>query len=77
MECTEQEQEINQIPIGQKAWLNYAANIDVSVYRPLETLEIKLGRSPNVKELAEYIVQIRSAEAYAMMSCLYGKSNAT
>ena len=46
----------------------FAANVDVSVYRPLETLSSKINRIPTVNELAEYIADIRSIEADAMLA---------
>lgn len=43
------------------------AKVDVSPYRPMESLSAKLGRQPTIIELAEYIVQIRKIEAVEIL----------
>ena len=46
----------------------FAGQVDVSLYKPLATLEDKIGRRPNMEELAEYIAKIRIIEADAMLA---------
>lgn len=43
------------------------AKVDVSPYRPMESLSAKLGRQPTILELAEYIAQIREIEAIEIL----------
>lgn len=46
----------------------FAAKADVSIYGPADALATKLGRLPSMKELAEYVAQIRLLEADAMLA---------
>ena len=46
----------------------FAGQVDVSLYKPLATLADKIGRQPNMEELAEYIAKIRIIEADAMLA---------
>lgn len=46
----------------------FAANADVTEYTPIDAFERSFGRSPTIKELAEYIAQIRLVEADAMLA---------
>lgn len=46
----------------------FAAKCDVKVYCPFETLRGKLGRVPEIGELAQYVVKIRMIEADAMLA---------
>ncbi|KVQ85591.1 MULTISPECIES: hypothetical protein [Burkholderia cepacia complex] len=45
----------------------YAAHVDVTIYRPIEVLSGRLGRTPSMKELATYIAEIRLMEADQIM----------
>jgi hypothetical protein len=45
----------------------FAAHANPALYKPLEILTEKLGRSPSVKELADYIASVRFVEADAML----------
>lgn len=47
---------------------HFAAKADVGAYQPFETLRSKIGRSPTISELSEYIAQIRFIEADAMIA---------
>lgn len=46
----------------------FAAKADVSIYGPADALTTKLGRLPTMKELAEYVAQLRWLEADAMLA---------
>ncbi|WP_063588369.1 hypothetical protein [Achromobacter ruhlandii] len=46
----------------------FAAKADVSIYGPADALTTKLGRLPSMKELAEYVAQLRWLEADAMLA---------
>lgn len=46
----------------------FAAKADVWIYGPADALTTKLGRRPTMKELAEYVAQIRWLEADAMLA---------
>lgn len=46
----------------------FAVHCDVSLYNPQQTLESKLDRSATIKELADFIAEIKLIEADAMLA---------
>lgn len=51
----------------EEMFLKFAMNADVRAYNPVETLGQVLGRDFTMRELAEYIAEIRQVEAEEMV----------